>query len=324
MNNDNMKNLAVAILVVANLCVTQVGCRREDSGVHQQVLDRIAHAEEMLDKGMTVYEVMPNSVKGEYYAEYAAKYGAKGEMRKALSYIRQALPHNCRMTYEETRDFDLDGTLLNTIEDLGQAANYALERNGYATHSMASYPYFVGNGVRRLMNRVLPEDARDDETVDRVLGDFLDYYDVHCTDYTKPYNGMPELLQDLRDMGVNVSVAMAVASNKHQRAVDKIIPLFYPDINFVAIEGHREGVNVKPDTSVVFAILAKAQVAKADTLYVGDSGVDMEMARRACIDSVGVTWGFRNKKELVEYYADTIVNNPIDILNVVENGITIS
>ena len=172
--------------------------------------------------------------------------------------------------------FDLDGTLLYTIEDLGQAANYALERNGYATHSM--------------------------------------------TDYTKPYNGMPELLQDLRDMGVSI----AVASNKYQKAVDKIIPHFYPDIPFIAIEGHREGVNVKPDPSVVFAILAKAQVAKADTLYVGDSGVDMETARRACIDSVGVTWGFRSKKELVEYHADAIVNNPVDILDIVENGIRIS
>ena len=162
--------------------------------------------------------------------------------------------------------FDLDGTLLYTIEDLGQAANYALERNGYATHSMASYPYFVGNGVRRLMTRVLPEDARDDETVDRVLGDFLTYYDEHCIDYTKPYDGMPELLQDLRDLGVSI----AVASNKYQKAVDKIIPHFFPDIPFVAIEGHREGVNVKPDPSVVFAILAQAQVAKADCLYVGD------------------------------------------------------
>lgn len=216
--------------------------------------------------------------------------------------------------------FDLDGTLLNTIEDLGQAANYALEHNGFATHSMASYPYFVGNGVRRLMTRVLPEDARDDETIDRVLGDFMDYYNEHCVDYTKPYSGMPELLQDLRDMGV----AMAVASNKYQQAVDKIIPFYYPDINFVAVEGHREGVNVKPDPSVVFAILARAGVSKADTLYVGDSGVDMETARRACIDSVGVTWGFRSKKELVEYHADVIVGNPVDILDVVENGIRIS
>lgn len=215
---------------------------------------------------------------------------------------------------------DLDGTLLNTIEDLGQAANYALERNGFATHSMASYPYFVGNGVRRLITRVLPEDARDDETVDRVLGDFLEFYDEHCTDYTKPYNGMPELLQDLRDLGVG----MAVASNKYQKAVDKIIRHFFPDIPFIAIEGHREGVNVKPDPSVVFAILAKAKMVKSDCLYVGDSGVDMETARRACIDSVGVTWGFRSKKELVEYHADAIVNNPVDILGIVENGITIS
>ena len=216
--------------------------------------------------------------------------------------------------------FDLDGTLLNTIEDLGHAANYALERNGYATHSMASYPYFVGNGVRRLMTRVLPEDARDNETVDRVLTDFLEYYDEHCTDCTKPYNGMPELLQDLSYQGV----AMTVASNKYQKAVDKIIPHFFPDINFIAIEGHREGVNVKPDPSVVFAILAKAQVSKADTLYVGDSGVDMETARRACIDSVGVTWGFRSKKELVEYYADVIVNDPVEIFDIVESGIKIS
>ena len=216
--------------------------------------------------------------------------------------------------------FDLDGTLLNTIEDLGQAANYALERNGYATHSMASYPYFVGNGVRRLMTRVLPEDARDDETVDRVLGDFLEYYDVHCTDYTKPYIGMPELLQDLRDMGV----AMAVASNKYQKAVDKIITHFYPDINFIAIEGHREGVNVKPDPSILFSILAKARAPKAEALYIGDSGVDMDAGRRAYIDTVGVTWGFRSKKELVEYHADAIVNNPVDILDIVENGIRIS
>lgn len=216
--------------------------------------------------------------------------------------------------------FDLDGTLLNTIEDLGQAANYALERNGYATHSMASYPYFVGNGVRRLMTRVLPEDARDDETVDRVLGDFMEYYNEHCTDYTKHYNGMPELLQDLQDKNVGI----AVASNKYQQAVDKIIAHYFPTIDFVAIEGHREGVNVKPDPSVLFAILSQAQVAKAETLYVGDSGVDMETARRACIDSVGVTWGFRSKKELVEYYADVIVGNPVDILSIVEDGIKIS
>ena len=114
--------------------------------------------------------------------------------------------------------FDLDGTLLNTIEDLGHAANYALEKNGFATHSMASYPFFVGNGVRRLITRVLPEDERDAETIDMLLRDFMVYYNDHNTDFTKPYAGIPELLMDLRDK----NVLMAVASNKYQKAVDKI------------------------------------------------------------------------------------------------------
>ena len=211
--------------------------------------------------------------------------------------------------------FDLDGTLLNTIEDLGHAANYALEKNGLATHTLASYPFFVGNGVRRLITRVLPEEHRDDATIDKLLKDFREFYDEHCCDCTKPYPGMPELLRDLSDQGVQ----MAVASNKYDAAVQKIINHYFGDIDFVAIEGQKEGVNVKPDPSVVFAILAKARVPKREVLYVGDSGVDMETARRACVDSVGVTWGFRPEKELVESLAGTIIHQPNDILGLIEN-----
>ena len=211
--------------------------------------------------------------------------------------------------------FDLDGTLLNTIEDLGHAANYALEKNGFATHTLASYPFFVGNGVRRLITRVLPEEHRDDATIDRLLKDFREYYDEHCCDCTKPYPGMPELLRDLRDQGVQ----MAVASNKYDAAVQKIINHYFGDIDFVAIEGQKEGVNVKPDPSVVFAILAKARTPKREVLYVGDSGVDMETARRACVDSVGVTWGFRPEKELVESLAGTIIHQPSDVLSLIKN-----
>ena len=213
--------------------------------------------------------------------------------------------------------FDLDGTLLNTIEDLGHAANYALEKNGFATHSMASYRFFVGNGVRRLITRVLPEDERDSDTVDMLLRDFTEYYDEHNTDFTKPYAGIPELLMDLRDKNVR----MAVASNKYQAAVDRIIGHFFGDVDFVAVEGQKEGVNVKPDPSIVFSILARARVPKAATLYVGDSGVDMETARRACLDSVGVAWGFRSEKELVEYHAGAIVHKPLDILDIIDNGL---
>lgn len=210
--------------------------------------------------------------------------------------------------------FDLDGTLLNTIEDLGHAANYALEKNGLPTHTIASYPFFVGNGVRRLITRVLPEDNRTPAMIDTLLKDFREFYDVHCCDCTKPYTGIPELLRDLRDQDVKV----AVASNKYDAAVQKIINHYFGDIDFVAIQGQVDGVNVKPDPSIVFGILAKAQVPKSEVLYVGDSGVDMETARRACIDSVGVTWGFRPEKELVEYYAGTIVHQPNVILDLLE------
>ncbi|MGN0213748.1 MAG: HAD family hydrolase [Muribaculaceae bacterium] len=209
--------------------------------------------------------------------------------------------------------FDLDGTLLNTIEDLGNAANYALGKNGYPTHSLASYPFFVGNGVRNLIRKALPDDMRTDSIIDSLLKDFKEYYNEHNTECTKPYDGIVDLLHDLQDNGVK----MAVASNKYQQATEKIISNFFGDIDFVAVYGQREGVNVKPDPSVVFSILGDAKVPKSDVLYVGDSGVDMETARRACVDSVGVTWGFRSEKELNEYHADQIVNKVSDIFDIV-------
>lgn len=209
--------------------------------------------------------------------------------------------------------FDLDGTLLNTIEDLGNAANYALSLNGYPTHSLASYPFFVGNGVRNLIRKALPDDTRTDSIIESLLKDFKEYYNEHNTDCTKPYDGIEELLRNLQDNGVKI----AVASNKYQQATEKIIAHYFGDIDFVAVYGQREGVNVKPDPSVVFSILSDAKVPKSEVLYVGDSGVDMETARRACVDSVGVTWGFRSEKELNEYHADMIVNKASDIFDIV-------
>ena len=214
--------------------------------------------------------------------------------------------------------FDLDGTLLNTIKDLGEAVNFALDKNGFHTHSIASYPFFVGNGVRRLIERSLPEDARKQSTVvETMLRDFKQYYNEHNTDRTQPYDGMPELLHQLQEQGVK----LAVASNKYQQATEKIIGHFFADIDWVAVVGQQEGVPVKPDPSIIFMILSQAKVAKQDTLYVGDSGIDMEAARRACVDSVGVTWGFRPVQELKENHANVIINKPIDILPIIENGI---
>ncbi|MDE7153793.1 MAG: HAD family hydrolase [Muribaculaceae bacterium] len=211
--------------------------------------------------------------------------------------------------------FDLDGTLLNTIADLGEAANHALARAGYPVHALSSYPYFVGNGVRKLLERVLPEDARTDEIINRLHGYFTEYYDNHMTDRTKPYTGIPELLGQLRQRDIQV----AVASNKYDSAVKKLIHHFFPEIEWAAVEGQKPDVPVKPDPSIVFEILSKVSVPKSKVLYVGDSGVDMETARRACVTSCGVTWGFRPESELKKHYAENIVHEPSEILDLVLN-----
>lgn len=209
--------------------------------------------------------------------------------------------------------FDLDGTLLNTISDLGNAANHALAVNDFPTHSGASYPMMVGNGVRKLIERALPAEHRDDRTVDRLLTDFRAYYDEHLCDTTLPYPGIPELLGALTARSVN----MAVASNKYEEATRRLIEHFFGDISFAAVCGSVDGVPRKPDPSIVFRILGECPTPKAETLYVGDSAVDIETARRACIESVGVSWGFRSVRELTAAYADHIIQSPDEIISLV-------
>ncbi len=210
--------------------------------------------------------------------------------------------------------FDLDGTLLNTIDDLGSATNYALRSFGYPEHSLTSYPMFVGNGVSRLIERALPEDVRSEENVTRLREKFIEYYGQHKTDATVPYPGIPEMLLNLQEMGMK----LAVASNKYQEAVSELIAHYFPEIHWAAVEGQKDGFPTKPDPSIVFDILGKVPTRKSKVLYVGDSGVDMETARRACVDSAGVTWGFRPLKELRDNHADNIVNTPEEIIAIVK------
>lgn len=205
--------------------------------------------------------------------------------------------------------FDLDGTLLNTITDLGKACNFALKEMGFATHPIQAYAYMVGNGVRNLMKKA-QQDA-DDETIDKLLEYFTSYYNEHCLDTTKPYPGISELLDNLRKN----DVALAVASNKYQFATEKIISGCFPDYNFVAVEGQIEGRQRKPDPSILFSILEKYPVAKKEVLYIGDSAVDIECAKRACVESIGVSWGFRSAAELRRANADYVVSHPAEILD---------
>lgn len=205
--------------------------------------------------------------------------------------------------------FDLDGTLLDTIGDLAVSCDAVLERHGLPRHSYEAYRGFVGNGILRLVERAIPEELRTPERVAAVRRDFVDYYTEHIDAHTHPYDGIPELLRDLADRGVG----LAVASNKFQAGTEKLVRLFFGDIRFVAVLGQREGVPLKPDPAVVREILVKTGVAPGETLYVGDSGVDMRTAAAAGIRSVGVAWGFRSRAELEESGAWRIVEHPAEI-----------
>lgn len=207
--------------------------------------------------------------------------------------------------------FDLDGTLLDTIGDLAVACNAVLALRGLPQHTYDEYCRFVGNGIMRLVERALPEELRIPDTVAAVRADFVKYYTEHIDTRTKPYAGIPELVAGLARRGVR----MAVASNKFQAGTEKLVRLFFPDVAFAAVLGQRVGVPLKPDPAVVEEILALTGVAKGRVLYVGDSGVDMQTAAAAGVRSVGVTWGFRERRELVQTGAQHIVDVPGEILS---------
>ena len=206
--------------------------------------------------------------------------------------------------------FDLDGTLLNTISDLAHSTNYALEKNGFPTHTIESYKRFVGNGINKLFERALPENERTVENIAKVRAVFLPYYDIHNTDFTEPYEGIYELLKELQSRGI----LLAVASNKYQTATEKLISAIFPDIKFAAVLGQREGIPVKPDPAIVHDIFKITSASPDETIYIGDSGVDMQTASNGGITSIGVTWGFRSREELVTSGACHIVDSAADIL----------
>ena len=207
--------------------------------------------------------------------------------------------------------FDLDGTLLDTVADLANATNQALEQCGYPTHPVEAYYKFVGNGINKLFARALPSEASNEENVLRVRSLFVPYYNEHNADYSRPYPGVVELLHTLQEDGVKI----AVASNKYHEATLKLVHYFFPDIRFAAIYGQREDVPVKPAPDIVYDILRDTGISTEQALYVGDSGVDMQTACNAGVESVGVTWGFRSEAELREHGAAYLVHEADSILS---------
>ena len=209
--------------------------------------------------------------------------------------------------------FDLDGTLLDTVADLAASTNYALKLCGFPVHEAGAYKFFIGNGINKLFERVLPEGEKTMENVLLVRRHFLQYYTVHNADLTAPYAGISGLLLHLQIKGIK----LAVASNKYQQGTEKLIQHFFPEINFIAVLGQRENIPSKPDPTIVFDILSVANVEKQQVLYIGDSGVDMQTAKNSGIEAAGVTWGFRPRAELEEFSPKYIVNDPSEILNIV-------
>jgi len=208
--------------------------------------------------------------------------------------------------------FDLDGTLLNTLDDLAAACNYALAQDGFPGHDADSYRDMVGNGVKMLMRRALPLEYRDNDKIfQRVLLHFREYYSAHGQERTRPYSGVLPMLGRLRDTGVG----RAVLSNKPHDLVGPLMGHFFPGLVQYA-QGQREDVPPKPDPQALLGILNRFDVPKSRCLYIGDSDVDIFTGQNAGVDTLGVTWGFRTKRELEESGALYIADNVPELLSV--------
>lgn len=216
--------------------------------------------------------------------------------------------------FMKTIIFDLDGTLLDTLADLADSANYTMEQMGYPTHPVDSYRYFVGNGVPKLLERCLPEDKRTEENILTARRIFADYYNVHFVDKTRPYDGVKELLEKLKESGVK----MAVASNKSDEFTVSLVKRFFGNA-FDMVQGGKADVPKKPAPDIVYGIMDRLGAVPENTYFAGDSNVDMHTAKNAGIKAIGCLWGFRTKEELLEGGADFLAESPIDIYKILED-----
>ena len=206
--------------------------------------------------------------------------------------------------------FDLDGTLLNTLDDLAASVNYALRQYGMPEHPVDAVRRFVGNGVRLLMQRAVPEGA-DNPMFEEIFATFRQYYMAHSLDTTKPYENMPQVLATLRSNGCRI----AVVSNKMMAATQELCRYFFPDTVEVAIgEDEASGIRKKPAPDTVDAALQALGVEKDGAVYVGDSDVDILTACHAGIPCISVLWGFRDKTFLQEHGATTFITRPGELL----------
>jgi phosphoglycolate phosphatase len=205
--------------------------------------------------------------------------------------------------------FDLDGTLLDTLQDLAASVNYALRQHHMPEHSIDDVRRFVGNGVRRLMERAIPEGAAN-PAFEAAFATFREYYMEHSLDTTRPYDGIPELIHELKKRGCR----MAVVSNKMMAATQELVHHFFPEIEVAIGEDEAAGIRKKPAPDTVFA--AMKQLGEGSAVYVGDSDVDLATARNSGLPCISVLWGFRDRDFLLAHGATTFVEQPMEILKI--------
>ena len=207
--------------------------------------------------------------------------------------------------------FDLDGTLLDTLEDIVNAVNRVLAGKGFPTHELDVYRYFVGDGSAMLINRALPEEKRTDDVIRGCLKQFLEDYGRNLNIKTKPFEGIPEMLDALKDRGLK----MAILSNKPHELTKQCATKLLSNWNFDVVIGQRNGVPHKPDPAGALEVADRLNIPPADFLYVGDSGVDMKTAAASGMFPVGVLWGFRSMGELKDNGSLALVDHPSEILS---------
>ena len=208
--------------------------------------------------------------------------------------------------------FDLDGTILNTLDDLADSLNHVLEANNFPTHTIDEVRMFVGNGIRKLIERALPQDA-DNATRENIYKQFSEYYGQHSQDKTRPYDGIPELFNELRNVGIKI----AVNTNKDEDIAKVICEKYFPGMIDV-IAGGRTDTPIKPAPDGVNKILKTLNIPKEEALYVGDSDVDMQTAHNARLTAIGCTWGFCTRENLLDNHPDSIAEQPSDILSFIQ------
>lgn len=209
----------------------------------------------------------------------------------------------------KTYIFDLDGTLLSTLNDLASSTNYALRWAGMPERTIEEIRMFVGNGVKLLMERAIPEGVNNPK-FEETYAKFREHYMEHNLDTTRPYDGVPELLHELKRRGKH----LAIVSNKFYAATQDLAKHFFPDTIEVAI-GERENIRKKPAPDTVLEALRQLNVSKEDAVYIGDSDVDIMTAKNCGLPCISVLWGFRDKDFLIEHGGSLFVEKPIEILS---------